>query len=236
MTWKSHFVRFSNINMSSPSLPMVPQWLKLAFGVKRALAVLLAFEKTEAQARWFGMSVLMTSWGISAPPLTLPGPPRDVGPPMRLDRASATCVCVNTHTVTQVFLVGSLTCLVFPQRDCRGGYLSHVWEGIGGKELWFDSLKYMNCDMPPVAARHHRPAAGSWQQAARGSVDFRLMWKWKNQRRRRTRQSRLWFIISSGGAHNMLYDIDIYVLDDIILDCIQWGIRKQFFQTLTCWL
>ena len=30
---------------------MVPQWLKLAFGVKRALAVLLAFEKTEAQAR-----------------------------------------------------------------------------------------------------------------------------------------------------------------------------------------
>ena len=32
--------------MSSPSLPMVPQWLKLAFGVKRALAVLLAFENT----------------------------------------------------------------------------------------------------------------------------------------------------------------------------------------------
>ena len=39
----------SNINMSSPSLPMVPQWLKLAFGVKRAPGVLLAFEKTEAQ-------------------------------------------------------------------------------------------------------------------------------------------------------------------------------------------
>ena len=31
--------------MSSPSLPMVPQWLKLAFGVKRALGVLLAFEE-----------------------------------------------------------------------------------------------------------------------------------------------------------------------------------------------
>ena len=31
--------------MSSPSLPMVPQWLKLVFGVKRALGVLLAFEK-----------------------------------------------------------------------------------------------------------------------------------------------------------------------------------------------
>ena len=38
------------MNMSFPSLPMVPQWLKLAFGVKLALAVLLAFEKTEAQA------------------------------------------------------------------------------------------------------------------------------------------------------------------------------------------
>ena len=28
MAWKSHFTRFSFINMSSPSLPMVPQWLK----------------------------------------------------------------------------------------------------------------------------------------------------------------------------------------------------------------
>ena len=170
MTWKSHFMRFSNINMSSPSLPMVPQWLKLAFGVKRALAVLLAFEKTEAQARWFGMSVLMTSWGISAPPLTLPGPPRDVGPPMRLDRASATCVCVNTHTVTQVFLVGSLTCLVFPQRDCCGGYLSHGWEGIGGKELWLW--------LPEVHELRHAAGCGeatppgSWQRAVQSTSDW----------------------------------------------------------------
>ena len=51
MARKSHFTRFSNIYMSSPSLPLVPQWLKLAFGVKRALGVLLAFEKTEAEAR-----------------------------------------------------------------------------------------------------------------------------------------------------------------------------------------
>jgi hypothetical protein len=63
------------------------------------------------------------------------------GPPMSYDRASATCVCecVFTHTVTQVFFViwitvlllahslhvGSLTSLVFPQRDCSWGYLSH---------------------------------------------------------------------------------------------------------------
>ena len=44
-------MRFSNVNMSSPSLPIVPQGLKLAFGVKRALGILLAFEKVEAQAR-----------------------------------------------------------------------------------------------------------------------------------------------------------------------------------------
>ena len=46
---------------------------------------------------------------------------------------------------------------------------------LGERNFGFDSLKYMNCDMPPVAARHHSPAAVSWQQAARGSVDFRLM-------------------------------------------------------------
>ena len=38
-------MRVSNINMSSPSLPMVPKGLKLTFGVKRELGVLLAFEK-----------------------------------------------------------------------------------------------------------------------------------------------------------------------------------------------
>jgi hypothetical protein len=30
---------------------MVPQWLKLAFGVKRAVGILLSFEKMDAQAR-----------------------------------------------------------------------------------------------------------------------------------------------------------------------------------------
>ena len=38
-------MKFSNIKMSSPSLPIVSQWLKLAFGVKRALAILLVFIK-----------------------------------------------------------------------------------------------------------------------------------------------------------------------------------------------
>ncbi|CAL8363527.1 unnamed protein product [Boreogadus saida] len=50
-----------------------------------------------------------------------------------------------------------------------------VEKELGERNFGFDSLKYMNCDMPPVAARHHRPAAGSRQQAACGSVDFRLI-------------------------------------------------------------
>ena len=36
--------------MISPSLPIVPQWLKLVLCVKRALGILLAYEKMEAQA------------------------------------------------------------------------------------------------------------------------------------------------------------------------------------------
>ena len=40
-----------------------------------------------------------------------------------------------------------------------------VEKELGERNFGFDSLKYMNCDMPPVAARHHRPAAGSRQQA-----------------------------------------------------------------------
>ncbi|CAL8234156.1 unnamed protein product [Arctogadus glacialis] len=47
-----------------------------------------------------------------------------------------------------------------------------VEKELGERNFGFDSLKYMNCDMPPVAARHHRPAAGSRQQAAGGSVYF----------------------------------------------------------------
>ena len=50
-----------------------------------------------------------------------------------------------------------------------------VEKELGERNFGSDSLKYMNCDLPPVAARHHRPAAGSRQQAAPGSVDFRLM-------------------------------------------------------------
>ena len=42
----------SNINMSSPSLPMVPQWLEMALGVKRAVGI---FENLKAQMRQFGI-------------------------------------------------------------------------------------------------------------------------------------------------------------------------------------
>jgi hypothetical protein len=43
---KKKTTHFSDINMSSPSLPMVPQWLKLAFGVKRAKNEAKTFTKS----------------------------------------------------------------------------------------------------------------------------------------------------------------------------------------------
>ena len=49
-----------------------------------------------------------------------------------------------------------------------------VEKELGERNFGFDSLKYMNCDMPPVAARHHRreaPPPGSGQPAA-GSARF----------------------------------------------------------------
>ena len=52
-----------------------------------------------------------------------------------------------------------------------------VEKELGERNFGFDSLKYMNCDMPPVAARHHRreaPPPGSGQPAA-GSARFSLL-------------------------------------------------------------
>ena len=53
-----------------------------------------------------------------------------------------------------------------------------VEKELGEWNFGFDSLKYMNCDMLPASA--------GGQPAASGSVYFRMMWKWQNQRRRRT--------------------------------------------------
>ena len=54
-------MRFSNINMGSPSLPMVPQWLEMALAVKRAL-------------------------GIAAPPVPWPQAAQGHTPTLHLDR------------------------------------------------------------------------------------------------------------------------------------------------------
>ena len=41
MALKCHFISFFYINMSSPSLPLVPQWLEMVIGVNQALGILL---------------------------------------------------------------------------------------------------------------------------------------------------------------------------------------------------
>ena len=52
-----------------------------------------------------------------------------------------------------------------------------VEKELGERNFGFDSLKYMNCEMPPVTARHHpreAPPSGSGQPIA-GSVRFSLL-------------------------------------------------------------
>ncbi|CAL8387427.1 unnamed protein product [Boreogadus saida] len=86
-----------------------------------------------------------------------------------------------------------------------------VEKELGERNFGFDSVKYMNCDMeetgivardflpleprcplPAAAGQHHSeaPPPGSGQQATRGTVYFRLMWKWKNQRHIELQDSR----------------------------------------------
>ena len=77
---------------------MVPQWLKLAFGVKRALAVLLAFEKNG------GSSALIWNVCIHDVIRNLSSSPYSAWPAQRRRPANETrpcerhmCVCEYTH-------------------------------------------------------------------------------------------------------------------------------------------
>ena len=87
---------------------MLPQWLEISLGVKRALGILLRLLKDEAQTRHFGIYVVIR--GDATSPFSVL-PPKEFGPQMSYDRASATCVCVCviTHTVTHLLY----TCLLF---------------------------------------------------------------------------------------------------------------------------
>ena len=58
---------------------------------------------------------------------------------------------------------GSLTRLVI------GAIIAMVEKEFGERNFGFDSLKYMNCEMPPVAARQR--AAGSRQRAVQPTSD-----------------------------------------------------------------
>ena len=53
MTLNVSFRRLFNINISSPSLPLVPQWLEMLIGVNQALGILLHLEKIKAETLGF---------------------------------------------------------------------------------------------------------------------------------------------------------------------------------------
>ena len=63
-------------------------------------------------------------------------------------------------------------------------------------------LHVVGSGLREAGLRRETIAGNNFSSMLRFSVYFRLMWKWKNQRRRRTRPSHLRFIISSGGAHS----------------------------------
>ena len=88
-------MKFSNIKMSSPSLPIVSQWLKLAFGVKRALGILLAFKINGSS----GVLICnVAPYGAVRGQVTSPFSDwpaqkiRSANQTMSYDHASATCV------------------------------------------------------------------------------------------------------------------------------------------------
>ena len=67
--------------------------------------------------------------------------------------------------------------MYFHNETVVGVISAMVEKELGERNFGFDSLKYMNCDTPQVAARHHRreaPPPGSGQPAA-GSARFSLL-------------------------------------------------------------
>ena len=67
--------------------------------------------------------------------------------------------------------------LVFRNETVVGVISAMVEKELGERNFGFDSLKYMTCDMPPVAARHHclkAPPPGSGQSAAGSALFSRL--------------------------------------------------------------
>ena len=91
-----HFMRFSNNNMSTPSLPMVPQWLEMTLGVKQALGI-SAFEKKQLSdvPIWNLAPFVIIRGQVTSPFSAFPAqriwPANET---MSYDRACATCVCV----------------------------------------------------------------------------------------------------------------------------------------------
>ena len=170
MELKIHILRFSNINMSSSSLPMFPQQLEIALGVKRALGILFHLWKNKAQTRCFGIFPICRQ-GEMPPPLALPCQPREFGPPMCYDPASATSVCMWVY----VCVINGVGVMVH-----NTSVLWHLW--------YFQNKTVVEVILaivePPPSLRdgrhrwaHRLPAL---RRRAAGGL-LQMMWKWKDQ-------------------------------------------------------
>ena len=104
--------------------------------------------------------------------------------------ASRVCVCVITHTVSQVFAVGVMAhntsvlwgLLYFHNKPVVGVISAMGEKEFGERNFGFGSLKYMYCNMLPAAGCHEAPpprspnarqrAAGSRQSAVQSTSDW----------------------------------------------------------------
>ena len=83
-----------------------------------------------------------------------------------------------------------------PQHGCRGMRLPR------NRRRGAPPSIYITRCQGTAAGSGQRGSGGRPRQQSRAIIPFSSMWRRKNQRRRRTRRSRLRFIISSGGTHS----------------------------------
>ena len=108
-------LRFSNINMSSPSLPMLPHWLDFFLVVKRALGILLHLWKNEGQTRRFEIFSVCRHKGRCHLPFLCLASPENLARqrdnelrPCKRHMCVCVCVCACDYTHSRQVLYTSL--------------------------------------------------------------------------------------------------------------------------------
>ena len=103
-------MKFSNINMSCPSLPMVP----VDRNVVRCKTTTRYSAPSLKKLKLRRADMEFSPYVVTRGQVTSPSSAWPANQTMSYDCASATCLCVNTQTATQVLY----TCLLFGELFC----------------------------------------------------------------------------------------------------------------------